>query len=195
MPVLMKHLCNGIDQTVNAMHRLFYLSNADLPMLKMLACFLFAFLCVTKLYSQETETESNEDKMVTRGRGYLTLSFSLDQRNAENEDQLFQQVIDQDKVNYRVSLNGGYAIMDNFTLGLGVSYGREREDITFLNQDNVEVTSRALQNDISFIPNMPTSETVRFGAIQKTGQHILSLCFHPARAVISSSVPLAVSSG
>lgn len=122
--------------------------------LKKLLCALSALLLFTALFGQENLPAPEDNRLVTKGRGYISLSFSLDQRKAENEAQLFRQVIDQDKVNFRVTTNGGYALNDNFTLGLGLSYGREREDVTFLDDNDTEVTSRLLRNDISFLPNM-----------------------------------------
>lgn len=127
---------------------------------------LSVFLGFAPAFGQSDTSPADDDKTIKKGRGYISLSFSLDQRNAENESQLFRQVIDQDKLNYRVTTNGGYAIMDNFTLGLGLSYGRKREDVNFLNDDNVEVTSRFLQNDISFIPNMRNYIPLGDGSLQ-----------------------------
>jgi len=105
------------------------------------------------LFGQEEPAKPKDDRLITKGRAYVSLSFSLDQRRAENESQFLQEVIDQDRLRYRVTVNGGYAVGNNLTLGLGLSYGRDREDLTFL-QDGEEVTSRFLEQDISFIPNM-----------------------------------------
>lgn len=105
------------------------------------------------LSAQQSWTDSDEDFTLTRGRGYSNLSFSLDQRKAENEDQLLRMVIDQDKLNYRITTAGGIALKDNFTVGLGISYGRQRQDITFLDEDEEEITSESVGQDISFIPN------------------------------------------
>lgn len=105
--------------------------------------------------AQETQDSiTNSNTMVTKGRIYTNLSFSLDQRNAENEDQLLREVIDQDKVNFRITSASGYALKDNFTIGLGLSYGRQQEDITFINEDDQEQTNRSLGHDVSFVPNI-----------------------------------------
>jgi hypothetical protein len=105
-------------------------------------------------FAQQESKEDEEDYTLTKGRGYAVITFSLDQRNAENENQLLRQVIDQNKFDYRITASGGYALNDNFTIGLGFSYGRQREDITFLNEDEDEITSRSLGHDVSFIPNI-----------------------------------------
>jgi hypothetical protein len=109
---------------------------------------------------------SQEDYTVTKGRGYGVMTFSLDQRDAQNENQLFRQVIDQEKLDYRITASGGYALNNNFTVGLGFSYGRQREDITFINEDEEEVTSRSVGQDVSFIPNIRKYVPLGAGKLQ-----------------------------
>lgn len=115
---------------------------------------MFFLLPGSMLFAQGSESDPpDSDLFITRGRGFLNLTFSLDQKNAENENQLVREVIDQDKLDYRVTMAGGYAIKNNFTLGLGLSYGRQKEDITFINESGEEQTNRSLGQDMSFIPN------------------------------------------
>jgi len=91
---------------------------------------------------------------IKKGRFYSSLNFSLTQRNAENEDQLLRQVIDQNRYNYRIASNSGYAIKDNMTLGLTLGYGRQKEEITFLDENDDEITSNRLQQGFTFAPNL-----------------------------------------
>ena len=115
---------------------------------------MFSLLSGSMLLAQGSEsTPPDSDLFITRGRGFLNLTFSLDQKNAENETQLVREVIDQDKLDYRITMAGGYAINDNSTLGMGISYGRQKEDITFINESGEEQTNRSLGQDVSFIPN------------------------------------------
>jgi hypothetical protein len=125
----------------------------------------FCFL-VSPVFAQADPSGLSEDYMITPGRGYSVLTFSLDQRNAENENQLLRQVIDQDKFDYRVTASGGYALKNNFTLGLGFSYGRQREDITFVNQDDEEITTKSVGQDVSFIPNIRKYVPLGSGRLQ-----------------------------
>jgi hypothetical protein len=118
------------------------------------------------LAGQEIDSTGIIDKRILKGRGFSNLTFSLDQRKAENENQLFRQVDNQQRLNYRVTANGGYALADNMTLGLGVSYGREREDITYSDQDGQQVTSNFLEYDISLIPNLRTYVPIGSGTFQ-----------------------------
>jgi hypothetical protein len=98
--------------------------------------------------------ESEEDLTIKKGRFYYSLSFSLNQRKAENEDQLLRQVINQDKYDYRIVGNVGYALMDNLTVGVAGGYGRLKEEITFLDDNDQEVTSKRLEQGFSIVPNM-----------------------------------------
>ncbi len=123
-------------------------------------------LLASPAFSQVSDPDPSEQYLVTSGRGYAVLTFSLDQRNAENENQLLRQVIDQDKIDYRVTASGGYALKNNFTLGLGFSYGRQREDITFVNQDDQEITTQSVGQDVSFIPNIRKYVPLGSGRLQ-----------------------------
>jgi hypothetical protein len=63
---------------------------------------LFLLLSVVNFESVGQETDEPNDFRVTKGRYFGSLTFSLDQREAENEDQLLRYVIDQDRLNYRI---------------------------------------------------------------------------------------------
>ena len=134
--------------------------------LNVLIGLLGLFFFAPPVFAQEDLTDSAEDYTVAKGRAYGVLTFSLDQRDAENENQLLRQVIDQNKLDYRVIASGGYALKDNFTVGLGFSYGRQREDITFLNEDEEEITSKSVGQDVSFIPNIRKYIPLGVGKLQ-----------------------------
>jgi len=134
--------------------------------MKKWVCFVGSCFLLGTAFAQEDVSGETESYAITPGRGYGVLTFSLDQRNAQNENQLFRTVIDQDKVNYRVTASGGYALKNNFTVGLGLSYGRQREDITFLNEDEEEITSKSLGQDVSFIPNIRKYVPLGAGKLQ-----------------------------
>lgn len=117
---------------------------------------LFLLCGMLILAVQGFAQESSEDSLfsISKGRSFLNLSFSLDQREAQNENQLIREVLDQDRFNLNVNMNGGYAIMDNFMLGLAFGYGRNREDVLQINQDNEEVLTRRVGQDFTLTPNM-----------------------------------------
>lgn len=133
--------------------------------------------CLCSPAFSQSDAGDADTYLITPARGYGVLTFSLDQRDAQNENQLFRQVIDQDKFDYRIIASGGYALKNNFTVGLGFSYAREREDITFLNDEGQEITSRSVGQDISFIPNIRKYVPLGEGKLQVFVQTDLRVSF------------------
>ncbi|UOY05477.1 hypothetical protein L0P88_16155 [Muricauda sp. SCSIO 64092] len=133
---------------------------------KILSVTLVAFLYASLGYSQDTFMADEPTFRITKGRYYSSLTFSLNSRNAENEDQLFRQVQDQDRYNYRIIGNAGYAIKDNMTLGLSAAYGREQEEITFLDENGANVTSKSVEQGLSIAPNMRNYIPIGKGQLQ-----------------------------
>ncbi|MBO3116378.1 outer membrane beta-barrel protein [Winogradskyella sp. DF17] len=121
--------------------------------------------------------DNQEEYGIKKGRYYSALTFSLDQRKAENEDQLLRQVVNQDRLNYRIVGNGGYAIKDNFTIGLSLGYGRQKEDITFLDENDQEITSKRLQEGLSIAPNIRQYIPIGKGKLQIIVQTELGFTF------------------
>ena len=121
--------------------------------------------------------EEEENFVVTKGRYFSTLTFSLNQRQAENEDQLLRFVIDQDRLNYRIVGSGGYAVKDNMTVGLGIGYGRQREEITFEDENGEEVTTKRLQQGLSVVPTFRNYVPLGEGKLQILVQTELGLTF------------------
>ena len=107
-----------------------------------------------------------DDYRITKGRYYSSLTFSLDSRIAENEDQLVRQVVDQNRYDYRITANGGYVIKENLTLGLLAGYGRAREEITFVDENGENVTSKRLQQALSLAPSMRNYIPIGKGQLQ-----------------------------
>lgn len=112
-------------------------------------------LCLPVLASGQSESEGGaKDFRIRKGDIYTTLTFSLSTRAAENEDQIIRQVVKQDRYQFRVIANSGYAIQDNFTLGLSLGYGRQEEELTTLDDNNARVTSKKIEQGYSFAPVM-----------------------------------------
>jgi hypothetical protein len=129
------------------------------------------------VFSQEVKNVSEDDFRISKGRFYTSLTFSLDSRVAENEDQLIRQVVDQNKYDYRIIGNGGYAIKDNMTLGLLAGYGRAREEITYIDENGENVTSKRLQQGLSLAPNMRNYIPIGKGQLQILIQTELNVTF------------------
>ncbi|WP_042248105.1 autotransporter outer membrane beta-barrel domain-containing protein [Jejuia pallidilutea] len=142
-----------------------------------LACSLILILCTTRAYCQDSINLEVIDYKINKGRFYSSLNFSLDQRNAENENQLIRQVIDQNKYDYTITANAGFAIKDNLTLGFSAGYGRAKEVITFLDQDDMEVQSNLLEQSFSFLPNLRQYIPIGEGRLQIIVQTQLGFTF------------------
>lgn len=138
---------------------------------------LLFFLWSLMGYAQNLDATQATDHGISKGRFYSSLNFSLDQRNAENVDQLVRQVIDQNKYDYTVTANAGYAIKDNLTLGFSAGFGRAREEITFLDQDDMEIQSKVLEQQFSFLPNLRQYIPIGAGKLQIIVQTQLGFTF------------------
>jgi hypothetical protein len=123
------------------------------------------------------EAISTEKFAVPKGRFFGALTFSLNHRQAENEDQLIRYVLNQDKLNYTVRGGAGYAIKNNLTLGLGFGYGQQKEEITFQNTDGENITSKRLERGIAVVPNLRSFIPLGNGRIQIIVQTELGLKF------------------
>lgn len=133
------------------------------------------FLCASVV--AQVEDSNEEDYSISKGRYYTSITFSLSSRNAENEDQLLRQVIEQDRYTYRVVGNGGYAIKDNFTLGLAFGYGQSKEEITYLDENDAELNSKRIQRGVSITPNMRNYIPIGKGKLQIVVQTELGFTF------------------
>lgn len=127
--------------------------------------------------AQNSDPPEKPAYMVGKGRYFGTLTFSLDQRLAENEDQLIRFVIDQDRLNYRIVGSAGYSYKDNHTFGLGFGYGREREEITFEDENGEEVTSKSLEQGFSLVPTFRNFVPLGNGKLQILVQTELNLTY------------------
>ena len=120
---------------------------------KPLWAIIFVLLLSSSGFAQGVTDDNENGYLIKKGMFYSALTFSLSQRNAENEDQLLRQVINLDRYTFRVVGNGGYALKDNFTLGLLVGFGESREEITFLDENENEATSKRLQRGVTIAPD------------------------------------------
>lgn len=135
------------------------------------------FFSSSLAFSQKAKKTTQEGFGIKKGMAYSSLTFSLDSRLAENEDQLLRHVVDQNKLDYRISVNGGYAIKNNLTLGLGAGYGRVHEVITTRDNNGENITSKRLQQGLSLVPNMRNYIPMGKGQIQVLVQTVLDVTF------------------
>jgi hypothetical protein len=128
-------------------------------------------------HARQMAHQTEDDFKIVKGRYYGALTFSLDQRKAENENQLIRQVIQQNRLNYRVVGNFGYAIADNFSLGIGMGHGRQKEELISVGENGDEVTSKRLQQGFSIAPNMRNYIPIGTGQLQILIQTELGFTF------------------
>lgn len=126
---------------------------------------LIAMGCATHTRAQQG-SPANTDYAITRGRAYSSLTFSLSTRDATNEDQLIRQVVDQSRYQYRFIGNGGYAVKDHLTVGFSLGYGRAGEEITVVDENGQNVTTKSLEQGLSFAPNIRSYIPVGKGRLQ-----------------------------
>ena len=94
-------------------------------------------------------------KPFKKGTIYFGMSMSLEDRSMENTENLFQKVIEGDRVNFNVLIKSGYFINDYNMLGLEVNiFENKFQGILFKDPDTVE--SNTITRGYSFTPNYRT---------------------------------------
>lgn len=95
-------------------------------------------------------------KPFKKGTIYFGMSMSLEDRSMENTENLFQKVIDGNRVNFSVLIKSGYYINDYSMVGLDVNiFENKFEGILFKDPDTVE--SNTVTRGYSFTPNYRTT--------------------------------------
>jgi hypothetical protein len=138
---------------------------------------IYLIMVNSSLGHAQEERKSSDDYRISKGRHYGSMTFSLTSRLAENENQLLRQVIDQNRFTYRIVGNGGYAVKDNLALGMLLGYGRQGEDITFVDENGENVTSKRVQQGLSIAPNMRNYIPIGNGQLQILVQTELNVTF------------------
>ncbi len=128
---------------------------------------LVCMLLVAPLQAQTTPPlDTFPEKYVTKGRAYVSLALGLNQRTAENDEQLVRTVLDQERLQFKISSSGGYALSSNLALGLNLAYSRENDELTFIDQNALEITRKFVEESVSFIPHMRNFIPLGDGTIQ-----------------------------
>ncbi len=116
------------------------------------ALILGVFLLIGS-YSLLAQSETDSIYFLSKGRLFISPTFSVNNRIAENDDQLLRFVEDQYKLEWNVDINVGYFIKDNFSAGAQLSYQSSREDIEYI-ADSKELTEKSYGRGITFSPNI-----------------------------------------
>lgn len=131
-------------------------------------------LCVSvNLHAQVTDSIINENKSFTpyelltsyyktnfnpfkKGTIYIGASLSLEDRSQENTENIFQKVIEGNRVNFNVLVKGGYYINDYTMAGLNVSFFENKFEGTLF-KDPEKVESSSITRGFRVTPNYRTS--------------------------------------
>ncbi|WP_053406016.1 outer membrane beta-barrel protein [Persicobacter sp. CCB-QB2] len=106
-----------------------------------------------------------------KGQFHTGLTFSFSTRNAKNEDQIIQTVLDQRKYDFSMGALGGYFIKDNFSVGLGFGYNRGENERTIQGDPNNTLAQSLNQSYVTtaFIRNyLPLDGQGRFALFNQT---------------------------
>jgi hypothetical protein len=88
-----------------------------------------------------------------KGRLFISPTFSVNNRIAQNEDQFARFVEDQYKLEWNIDVNVGYFIKDNFGAGAQLSYSSWEEDIEYI-ADNKDIEVKSFGRGVTFSPNI-----------------------------------------
>lgn len=111
------------------------------------------FLFVGSHSSLFAQSEKDSTYFLSKGRLFISPTFSVNNRIAENDDQILRFIEDQYKLEWNIDINVGYFIKDNFSAGAQLSYQSSREDIEYV-ADSKELTENSYGRGITFSPNI-----------------------------------------
>ena len=113
------------------------------------------FILVFCINTQDMTAQSEIDSLyfLRKGRLFISPTFSVNNRTADNEDQFFRYVENQNKVDWNVDLNVSYFIKNNFTVGAQLSVGFLSEQIEYV-IDGQNLNSKTRGETITFSPNI-----------------------------------------
>ncbi|MGO3183197.1 MAG: hypothetical protein ACTIJ9_10225 [Aequorivita sp.] len=99
---------------------------------------------------------NNDFSPYKKGNIYLGFAMSLEDRQSENTENIFQKTIDGDKVNFNLLIKGGYYLNDYTMAGLNFNiYENKFEGKLFKDPDTIQ--SNTITRGFSITPNYRTS--------------------------------------
>lgn len=132
---------------------------------------MFCFILVTQAQEEEkikkqdsklspyellTSYYSNDFNPFKKGTIYTGISMSLEDRSQENTENIFEKVIEGNRMNFNILLKGGYYVNDYAMVGLNINiFENKFEGTLFKDPDTVE--SSSIKRGFSITPNYRTS--------------------------------------
>lgn len=119
-----------------------------------LACALLLLLTGRPVAFAQTKTGAPDGQgtEIKKGMLFSSLSFSLLTREAENDQQLFANYLDQRKSSLQVRLDPGYVLRDNLGVGIGLLYGYSSDINTQLSPDGVLSNNKRYERTFALRP-------------------------------------------
>ena len=119
-----------------------------------LACALWLFLTGLPVALAQANADAPDGQGVEIKKGMLfsSLSFSLLTRQAENDQQLFANYLDQRKRNLQVRLDPGYVLRDNLGVGIGLLYGYSSDINRQLSADGILTENKQHERTFALRP-------------------------------------------
>ncbi|BDC98186.1 hypothetical protein [Persicobacter psychrovividus] len=88
----------------------------------------------------------NFSRFRKKGKIHSSIAFSFNTKHAQNQDQLIQQVLDQNKYDFSVEPLVGYFLKDNFSLGFALKYERGINERTIIGDPDDRFLQTASQS-------------------------------------------------
>ncbi|GJM59875.1 hypothetical protein [Persicobacter diffluens] len=127
-----------------------------------------------KLSPSEKLATEDFNQYRAKGRFHTGLTFSFSTRNAMNEDQLVQVLLDQRKFDFSMGTNLGYFVKENFSVGIGFGYNRGVNERT-IQGDPLNTLAQSVNQSYvatAFIRNyLPLDKQGRFALFNQTNFH------------------------
>ena len=95
---------------------------------------------------------NSEFKPFKKGTKYAGMSMSLEDRSMENTENIFEKIIDGNRINFNVLLKSGYYFNDYSMLGLNIAVSENKfEGLLFKDSDTIN--SKSITRGYSITPN------------------------------------------
>jgi hypothetical protein len=119
---------------------------------KITASWIFWSIWLAPCLAQKTSTTLPAGVSMEKGTWFAGGTVSAGNRSAENENQLFSFVVNQEKRDAEFRVDGGYLFKKNLAAGMGLLYGRTKEDITTKSTDGIMTDKKVAGDYYAFRP-------------------------------------------
>ena len=107
-------------------------------------------------YELLTSYYNNDFKPYKKGNFYFGVAMSLEDRQSENTENIFQKIVEGDRVNFNLLLKGGYYLNDYGMVGLNFNVYENKFEGTLL-KDEGTLESKSITRGYSITPNYRTT--------------------------------------